>query len=936
MAEAGLGSSWNPVWGVTNVFIANSTRQDKAESTDDGSSTFLLWRPIQYLIRLIKNWRFTLPFLINQSASVLFLSYVIKTDLSRAVCTINSLTLVFTVLSGYVIFKEPMDIKRVFFGSLLSSPTLFTWSSRLDLNFGIIIDLSDVYYALISFDYLVGACLKMRWFLNCCVAQLLILLCLAGEDYYKLLDISRDADERTIRRAFKKLAISKHPDKDPDNPDAHSNFIKINRAYEVLKDPDLRRRYDQHGEEGLDENKNSGQQYESWSFYNDKFGIYDDDPEIVTLSRQDFQQKVVDSSDVWFINFYSTFCSHCHDLAPTWREFARKMEGIIRIGAVNCAEDPHLCQSQNVRGYPSLVAFPDHAFFQGHREIDAFVEFITSKLRVELIQITKKNADSLSNQWEPYNSRPWLIDFCDEMENCFKQADKRMLAHMLDKTVNIATVLCHSEAKDKLCDELRTEGLAYYPAGQIDKEHETEINTLDIKEVHKEVLRLLPEIPSLSEDDYRSILDTLEEPRNQELLILFVATKSDANNELKKLAPLIAPSTQFKLADCSLLADGCEGLHLGALPRLVFFRPEGNFLIHYGKTLLLSDVRSFLASAKRSTMISLSESIFDEIRQKQTDPATTEIWLVDMFTPWCNPCLLALNEMKSLPKDLEGRRLRVGILDCETHKQLCHQEGVTSYPTTMLLFGQSHQRLIGFHHVDQIIDFVQETLHPSVVELGPDEFEKFVVQKQTDEIFVVDFFAPWCGPCQQLAPEFRKLARTVQEETDLISFGSVDCDAHRQLCQLNGANRYPTIRVYANGGQWDYPSHFWRNHEDSCQQMLKVDQKLNDLIGDFKKPVIVDFFANWCQHCHIFAPIYDQASRMLDKRLVFAKIDCAEFPNICSKAAISAYPTVKLYVPGRRALNAGIRIHAQDANRLVEVIDRILKEQSYYEYRDEL
>lgn len=47
------------------------------------------------------------------------------------------------------------------------------------------------------------------------VAQLLVLLCLAGEDYYQLLGVSRDADERTIRRAFKKLAISKHPDKDP-------------------------------------------------------------------------------------------------------------------------------------------------------------------------------------------------------------------------------------------------------------------------------------------------------------------------------------------------------------------------------------------------------------------------------------------------------------------------------------------------------------------------------------------------------------------------------------------------------------------------------------------------------------------------------------------------------------------------------------------------
>lgn len=108
---------------------------------------------------------------------------------------------------------------------------------------------------------------------------------------------------------------------------------------------------------------------------------------------------------------------------------------------------------------------------------------------------------------------------------------------------------------------------------------------MDIKEVHNEVLRLLPDIPTLDEDAYRNLLDTVEEPHQQELLILFVAQKSDANNELKKLAPLIAPTTKFQLADCSTLADGCEGLHLGALPRLVFFRPEGNYLIYYGKKL---------------------------------------------------------------------------------------------------------------------------------------------------------------------------------------------------------------------------------------------------------------------------------------------------------------------------------------------------------------
>ena len=63
--------------------------------------------------------------------------------------------------------------------------------------------------------------------------------------------------------------------------------MRITRAYEVLKDEELRKKYDQHGEEGLSQDKNQGR-YESWQWYQQNFGIYDDDQEIITLSKSDF------------------------------------------------------------------------------------------------------------------------------------------------------------------------------------------------------------------------------------------------------------------------------------------------------------------------------------------------------------------------------------------------------------------------------------------------------------------------------------------------------------------------------------------------------------------------------------------------------------------------------------------------------------------------
>ena len=58
-----------------------------------------------------------------------------------------------------------------------------------------------------------------------------------------------------------------------DDPKAHDKFVEINRAYEVLKDDDLRNKYDRFGEEGLKEQgQNQWNRYESWQFYKTEFG----------------------------------------------------------------------------------------------------------------------------------------------------------------------------------------------------------------------------------------------------------------------------------------------------------------------------------------------------------------------------------------------------------------------------------------------------------------------------------------------------------------------------------------------------------------------------------------------------------------------------------------------------------------------------------------
>lgn len=77
-------------------------------------------------------------------------------------------------------------------------------------------------------------------------------------DYYEVLGMSRSASKDEIKKAYRKLALQYHPDKNPDNKDAEEHFKEVNEAYEVLSNDDKRRRYDQFGHAGVGTSAASG------------------------------------------------------------------------------------------------------------------------------------------------------------------------------------------------------------------------------------------------------------------------------------------------------------------------------------------------------------------------------------------------------------------------------------------------------------------------------------------------------------------------------------------------------------------------------------------------------------------------------------------------------------------------------------------------------
>lgn len=135
-------------------------------------------------------------------------------------------------------------------------------------------------------------------------------------------------------------------------------------------------------------------------------------------------------------------------------------------------------------------------------------------------------------------------------------------------------------------------------------------------------------------------------------------------------------------------------------------------------------------------------------------------------------------ELRRASQHFDSDKVQFGTVDCTLHRDLCSKEGITSYPTTVLYNGSQIHRFHGVPSEDGIVEFVRDMLHPIgnrvfyifnlvifviffvVISLDDSSFVQ-LMRKPKDEIWIVDFFAPWCGPCLKLGPEWRKLAKQV-------------------------------------------------------------------------------------------------------------------------------------------------------------------------------
>ena len=226
----------------------------------------------------------------------------------------------------------------------------------------------------------------------------------------------------------------------------------------------------------------------------------------------------------------------------------------------------------------------------------------------------------------------------------------------------------------------------------------------------------------------------------------------------------------------------------------------------------------------------------------------------------------------------------------------------------------------------------------SVIDLEPSNFDSLVLKSGKPSL--VEFFAPWCGHCKNLAPVYEELADSYQFAKDKVQIAKVDADNHKDLGRQFGVSGFPTLKWF--DGKSDSPEDYKSGRDiESLQGFIAektglkpkkkavapsqvemlTDSSFGETVGK-EKDVLVAFTAPWCgrtslafplvllKHanttrpdCKALAPTWESLAQTfsLEPNVTIAKVD-AEAPNAKATAqeqGVKSYPTIKFFPKGQ-------------------------------------
>lgn len=180
---------------------------------------------------------------------------------------------------------------------------------------------------------------------------------------------------------------------------------------------------------------------------------------------------------------------------------------------------------------------------------------------------------------------------------------------------------------------------------------------------------------------------------------------------------------------------------------------------------------------------------------------------------------------------------------------------------------------------------------------------------------LLEFYAPWCGHCKALAPEFERFGKAFDKVQDVV-IAQVDADKHRKLGKRFNVEGFPTMKFIPKGKTFKDAVDV---NERSAEGLIKfVNEKaglrvkeekpeskvvelgpdnFDETALDTTKAAFVMFFAPWCGHCKAIKPVWKELAALFEAEasVVIASVDADQHNALGSKYDVSGFPTLKMF-----------------------------------------
>ena len=204
-------------------------------------------------------------------------------------------------------------------------------------------------------------------------------------------------------------------------------------------------------------------------------------------------------------------------------------------------------------------------------------------------------------------------------------------------------------------------------------------------------------------------------------------------------------------------------------------------------------------------------------------------------------------------------------------------------------------------------------------------------EKTNKSVYVVGFFATWCGHCQKFKSDFEKAANAL---SGVVGVGAVFED-EQQLMSSHSVKGFPTIKLFIPGkGSVDYSGERTakalvdfalgkvaetvrgklngvksdkssKSEKKEQSVVVLTDKNFKSLVSeDIESVWLVEFYAPWCGHCKQLAPAWEAAAKKLKGKVKVAKVDATVETGLAQRFGIKGYPTIKLFPSGKKSDSA--------------------------------